>query len=80
MDSSISRLVIEDDESLRLRERQQIAHHLAGFPEPFSYTHANPHDEPPLWISDAIGWCWNRGGTWRKSVNGFIENIESVEA
>ena len=80
MDSSISRLVIEDDESLRLRERQQIARHLAGFTEPFSYTHANPHDEPPLWISDAIGWCWNRGGTWRKSVNEFIENIESVEA
>lgn len=78
VDSSISRLVIEDDESLRKRERQQIAHHLAGFAEQFSYAHANPHDEPPLWISDAIGWCWNRGGVWRKSVIGFIENVESV--
>ena len=80
VDSSISRLVIEDDESLRRRERQQIAHHLAGFTEQFSYAHANPHDEPPLWISDAIGWCWNRGGVWRKSVTGFIEHVESVSA
>ena len=80
VDSSISRLVIEDDESLRRRERQQIAHHLAGFPDQFSYTHANPHDEPPLWISDAIGWCWNRGGVWRKSVTRFIEKVVSVSA
>ena len=80
VDSSISRLVIEDDESLRIRERQQIARHLAGFTEQFSYTHSNAHDEPPLWISDAIGWCWNRGGAWRKSVTGFIEKVESVSA
>lgn len=80
VDSSISRLVIEDDESLRRRERQQIARHLAGFTEQFLYTHANPHDEPPLWISDAIGWCWNRGGAWRKSVTGFIEKVEEFSA
>ena len=67
--SRVARIIFEDDESLRGRERQQIA---------FEYHHAKPHEHPALWISDAIGWCHNRGGVWLTSVKSHIRTTIEI--
>lgn len=39
---------------------------------PFQYDHMARTEEPLLWIPDAIGWAYARGGRHRASVSGLI--------
>ena len=39
---------------------------------PFAYHHLHRHEEPLLWIADAVGWAWARGGAYKKSVEPIL--------
>jgi hypothetical protein len=32
------------------------------------YRHCPSRHEPLLWVPDAIGWCWGRGGVWKQLI------------
>lgn len=57
-----SELVIERDESLVERERKLLARLIGSS---MAYRHEDAANEPALWISDAVGWAYRRGGRWR---------------
>lgn len=42
-----------------------------------SWDHRERHQEPLLWVADAVAWCVNRGGDWERIVRPMIaETIE----
>ncbi|WP_255632240.1 hypothetical protein [Amycolatopsis sp. TNS106] len=40
-----------------------------------TYEHLNSTAEPLLWISDAVGWCFGAGGTWRRRASRLIDSV-----
>lgn len=70
-----SELVIERDESLVDQERKLLAR-LIGVA--MVYRHENAAREPALWISDAVGWAYRRGGKWRARVISLGVTIRAV--
>ena len=42
------------------------------------YDHRTPYEEPLLWIPDAVGWAYARGGEWRQCVQPVINKIVDV--
>lgn len=66
--SNIAEIVLERDESLEQREKWLLAQLLGGKGSQIVYRHEPAHLEPALWISDAIGWAFQRGGDWRMRV------------
>ena len=69
---SISHLVIELDETVRVTDNQL----LKQLQEPLLWDHRHRHEEPLLWVADAAAWCVNRGGEWERMVRPLI--IETV--
>ena len=42
-----------------------------------TWSHIVRHQEPLLWVADAVAWCLNRGGDWERMVRPMI--IETIE-
>jgi hypothetical protein len=40
-----------------------------------AYRHSARHEEPLLWIPDAIAWSYTRGGAWRHQVRRLADVI-----
>jgi hypothetical protein len=59
------RLVIEQDDSLAAADRRIIGAELRAQGNPgLRYEHMRRHEEPLLWVSDAVAWCYQKGGPW----------------
>lgn len=70
-----NRLVLDRNDSTQVRDRRIIADaaRADGYPRPpFEYLHQARHEEPMLWVPDAVGWSWSRGGTWRAKVENLV--------
>lgn len=73
--SDSSELIIERDESLMGADRRVISAALRlELKRTLKYKHALPHEQPLLWVSDALAWCYAKGGDWRRRVDPIIEN------
>jgi hypothetical protein len=42
-----------------------------------TWDHRERHQEPLLWVADAVAWCVNRGGEWERMVRPMI--VETIE-
>lgn len=66
--ASCNTIVLELDETVRhrdhlfLKERQSFQ----------AWDHRQRHEEPLLWVADAVAWCVNRGGEWERMVRPMI--------
>lgn len=61
-----ARLVtFELDESLALADRRLIAERFRFEEAAPVYRQLRAKEEPLLWVSDAVAWCYQRGGEWR---------------
>jgi len=69
-----SRITIESDASLDSADRRIIAGVVRREGVSLTYRHAAPHEEPVLWVSDAIAWCYSRGGDWTRRVGPLVED------
>jgi hypothetical protein len=71
--TSAERLVIERDESTLPFDRQVLyqATRQHGCAESLRYDLLAPHEDPLLWIPDAVAWSWAKGGEWRDLVSGY---------
>lgn len=77
VDSSASRLILERDESVQVADRRVIRAHLdqRSYRRSLSYDHAAPHEYPLLWVSDAVAWCCQAGGDWRRHSEPLIDDL-----
>ena len=68
------RIVFERDESIEHADRRILydAVRRLGAGDAISYAHETAHQEPLLWIADAIAWSHARGGDWRRRVQPLI--------
>lgn len=39
--------------------------------------HLRAHEEPLLWLSDAVAWCIQRGGDWRESIAPLLTPVDA---
>ena len=66
-------LIIERDASLERIDRQLIATALRRqYAQRPRYSHAAPHEHPLLWVSDAVAWCYSKGGDWTRRVDTIV--------
>jgi hypothetical protein len=73
IDRKANRLVMESVSTLRAGDRRCIAARLRKSGAELSYTHMRPHEEPGLWLPDAIVWAYGAGGHWRRRIQPAIE-------
>jgi hypothetical protein len=74
---SVTRLVLEQDDSVARRDREvlyRVVHeHRAA--DRFTYLHCRSHEEPLLWLPDAIAWCWTSGGSARRTIASRVTRV-----
>ncbi|GAA1408901.1 hypothetical protein AUR04nite_29410 [Glutamicibacter uratoxydans] len=74
----IRALTIESDASIDAADRRIIAKRLKELRyADLRYVHRGKKEEPLLWASDAIAWCYNREGNWRKKITPLILDVRS---
>lgn len=69
LEQQASLLVIERDETSYRADRQALKTFSLGYPDTRRFEIKARHEAPLLWIPDAIAWCYQRGGDFRKSLN-----------
>ena len=74
-----TRLVIERDDSLVQSDRAALFQSVRAHSVPdLRYEHPSAHEEPMLWVSDAVAWCYAKGGPWRSRVDPIIEGVTTI--
>jgi hypothetical protein len=43
-----------------------------------TYQHLYSHEEPALWVADAVAWCYGAGGEWRRRIEPTVEKVIDV--
>lgn len=74
--STCRRLVLDRNDSVVKIDRQ-VLQQVLGRGWEGTYDHLRDHEEPLLWLADAISWCWNKGGKWRSSLSEI--EVKAVE-
>ncbi len=75
------RIVIESRHYIQNdKERRAIATavRLGHAPEDLVYDHMRAHEEPLLWIADAVAWAYGARGEWRPRVAEIIDHVRRV--
>ncbi|WP_313405253.1 hypothetical protein [Aeromicrobium sp.] len=75
----ISRVVLDRIDSVVERDRSWImaGTRSAGHQHPlFSYHHQRRYEEPLLWIADALGCAWARGGEMKTMVRRHVDVVD----
>lgn len=74
---SHTKIVLERDESIERADRQILFREVRrhGLGDSLTYALEAPHQEPLLWIADAIAWSFAKGGEWRRRAAPLIEGI-----
>ena len=67
-------LVFDRDESVISKDEIWLKSELRKVDKlvPIGFQHLSRHEEPILWVADALAWCDSRGGDWRKRIQPFI--------
>ena len=73
----LQRLVIELDDSVMAADRRLLASRLRGEERAFHYAHLRPSQEPLLWVSDAVAWCWQKR-SWRQRIRPLVAKEHEV--
>jgi len=71
------RLVLETDDSTMAADRRIIASRLRSAPSTLRYEHLRAREEPLLWVSDAVAWCWQHRD-WRPRVLPLVTQVRKV--
>jgi hypothetical protein len=71
--ASCKRIVLELDETVRLQDHEFLKRQTSIN----EWDHRERHQEPLLWVADAVAWCVNRGGEWERMVRPMI--LETIE-
>jgi hypothetical protein len=74
------RLLLEQDDTLLSWDNQRLieATRAAGCRNTLRYEHHKTSAEHLLALPDAIGWCWAKGGDWRRRIQPVITVVRRV--
>jgi hypothetical protein len=73
VDLGVSRIVVERDDTVA-RHDLRILHAAARkAPLQLEYAPMAPHQEPMLWVPDAVAWCWTKDRTWRALIEHLVD-------
>ena len=74
------RIVFERDESIERADRKFLYGEVRkrGLADVFKYDFKVPHDEPLLWIPDAIAWSHVKGGDWKRRIKPLVGGVEEL--
>ncbi|ANZ37509.1 hypothetical protein BBK82_17075 [Lentzea guizhouensis] len=75
----VTRLAIESCAHQDVRDRQTLAAVLEKVDDPFTYEHLRPAEDPLLWASDALAWCFGAGGDWRQRVQPMLDAVVKLD-
>lgn len=77
--ANAGRLVIEQDDSLAQADRRLISTRLRkhGVAD-LDYVHLKRHEEPLLWVSDAVAWCYQKGGPWIARAAPLVAEVRAL--
>ncbi|RKT72012.1 hypothetical protein DFJ66_5314 [Saccharothrix variisporea] len=78
LESGVTRLALESCQHQDSRDRTTLAA-VVGKADEFSYEHFRPQEDPLLWLSDSVAWCYGVGGEWRRRVLGLIDGVHRLE-
>ena len=67
-DGKCQQLVLDQNDSVCQSDRRVLRSTL-GPGWSGTYDHLHDHQEPLLWLPDAISWCWNKGGDWQARLS-----------
>jgi hypothetical protein len=69
-------LVLETDESIEASDRRLLFElsSAADKGRQLAFQHSAPHHQPLLWVSDAIAWCYAKGGMWAERASPLVED------
>lgn len=73
-DNDHTRIVLERDASIEQADRRILYREVnsRGMRSTLEYGHEAAHDEPLLWIADAIAWSHAKGGDWRRRIEPML--------
>jgi hypothetical protein len=73
------RLVLDQDDSLAAADRRLISERLrsSNYPD-LVYTHQKTREEPLLWVSDAVAWCYQKGGPWIAEASPLVADVRRL--
>lgn len=74
---AVQRLVLEADDGMIAQDVRLLAHATKPLRSRsvFTFHHLPPSAEPLLWVSDAVAWCYARGGGWRTAATPIIDAV-----
>ena len=74
------KIVFERDESIERADRKFLYGEVRkrGLANVVKYDFKAPHDEPLLWIPDAIAWSHVKGGDWKRRTKLLVDGIEEL--
>lgn len=71
------RLIIEPVDGLQTLDRETIYETSRGNPNlaNLTYHHLSAHNEPLLWIPDAVAWAYGAGAPWQRRIENMIDKV-----
>jgi hypothetical protein len=78
VDRKASRLVMESIATQQADDRSCIAAALREAEAELQYMHMRPHEEPGLWLPDALTWAYGAGGDWCRRIRPAIEAVRDL--
>lgn len=73
-------VVLEQDDSLLSWDRQRLIEitRATGCRETVRYEHRRAAAEQLLALPDAVGWCWAKGGDWRRRIAPVVTTVRRL--
>ncbi len=72
--SELHRLILESRDAGDAADRRHLIdlHRSGRFPDNATYEHLRPHEEPLLWVADAVAWAYGAAGDWHRRIETMV--------
>lgn len=75
-----ARLVFERDASIEAADRRILREELRRVDDTtMRYGHLDAHEEPLLWVADAVAWAQQAGGDWPRRFAPLVQQIRRLD-
>ncbi|MFW6188066.1 MAG: hypothetical protein ACOC84_08755 [Actinomycetota bacterium] len=73
--SRVDHLYLEKDDSSFETDKRVLARTFAGYQYHPRYVFPKAHEEPLLWVSDAVAWCYQKRGPWVRVAAPLVSEV-----
>ncbi|MFI7579349.1 hypothetical protein ACH9DO_04570 [Kocuria sp. M1N1S27] len=71
----VEHLYLEKDDSSFDNDKRVLARTFAGYEHRPRYAFPKAHEEPLLWVSDAVAWCYQKRGPWVGMAGPLVSEV-----